>query len=255
MNYEKDRWKSFIPENFKKPETPFDNSGVLLVDKPAGISSMDALRYIKLVGSIKKAGHGGTLDPFATGLLVVLLNKATKLSEKIMKGKKEYEGAFLLGKSSDTQDITGVTKTETEHVPDFSTDELQKYADKFTGSIVQTPPIFSAKKVGGKPLYKHAREGTQVKINEHHVFVEEFKITEKQAQNRFSYHIKCGKGTYVRTLIHDLGRVLNLGGLTESLRRITTQNFSVKNAHTLNNLLNQEQIKNALIPLDKLNLL
>lgn len=230
-----------LPYKLETAEAPkrerFLNSGLLLVDKPAGITSMDVLRVVKRLCRPKKVGHGGTLDPFATGLLPVLMNSATKMSDTIISGVKEYEGSFVLGLSFDTQDITGKPLGEPRPLPEnLSLEMIQKKANEFLGEVEQVPPMYSAIKKNGKPLYSYARKGESVEVSSRKVHIEEFKILGQDAEIRFRFRVRVHKGTYVRTLIHDLGESLGCGAVLESLRRTQIGPFSIDEAVQLSTL-------------------
>jgi tRNA pseudouridine55 synthase len=237
--------RSRLPVNF------FD-SGILLVDKPAGMTSMDVIRVIKRIARPKKIGHAGTLDPFATGVLPILLNSATRLSNQIMAGTKEYQGSFLLGMVFDTQDVTGQQIGETKAVPlDLDLERVQEMADRFVGEIFQTPPLYSAIKKRGKPLYFYARNNIEVEVEPRKVVVEEFRILKKDQDRRFYFSARVQKGTYIRTLIHDLGESLGMGAVLESLRRIRTSEFHLDEAVQLSTLKFVSDIKSHLKTTEK----
>ncbi len=199
--------------------------GILLVDKPAGMTSHDVVNAIRRMFRIKKVGHGGTLDPGATGLLVLLLGRATKLSDRVMGGDKVYEGVMRLGVSSSTQDAEG----ELTHGSDpsgLSEVAVRAAMASLTGDIYQTPPMVSALKKDGVPLYKLARKGVVVEREPRLVHIYKFDLIEFGIpDSRIS--VKCSKGTYVRTLCHDVGEKLGCGGLLASLRRTVSGNFSI----------------------------
>ncbi|MDH5717571.1 MAG: tRNA pseudouridine(55) synthase TruB [Spirochaetia bacterium] len=247
MTFDKYNWKKYIPENHVRPPSFLEDPGVLLINKPVSITSMDVLRFIKTIGRPKKAGHAGTLDPFASGLLVVLLNQYTKLSDKLMAQSKEYEGTFILGETYDTQDITGTLIKKTNDVPLLKIEEIQDMTKTLTGNITQIAPAYSAKKKDGKPLYRYAREGKEIEAKKQDIFVKEFLITQKISNIKFAFKITCGKGTYIRTLINDLGELLKCGAVTETLIRTKSGNFSINECVSLENLQSQEAIKNNLI--------
>lgn len=224
-------------------------AGIIIVDKPAGMTSMDVVRQIRRIAKPKKIGHGGTLDPFATGVLPILLNSATKLSSKIMDGIKEYEGSFLLGMCFDTQDVTGQQIGETKDIPfDLSLEKVREMAQKFVGEIMQRPPLYSAVKKQGRPLYYYAHRNlpVPVEVEARKVIVERFDILERQDERRFRFYVRVHKGTYVRTLIHDLGQALGLGAVVESLRRTQTSEFHLDEAVQLSTLRFASDIKSHL---------
>jgi tRNA pseudouridine55 synthase len=214
-----------------------DESGVLIIDKPAGITSMDVIRVIRRITGARRIGHGGTLDPFATGVLPILINQATRLSSKVMDGVKEYVGTFLLGVSYDTQDMTGKPLHEDLPLPEgFSEVRLYELSGEFVGEIEQLPPMYSAVKRNGRPLYDYARAGEQVSVEPRKVFVESFKIGRRLDERRFEFAVRCAKGTYVRTLVHDLGQKLGCGAVVESLTRTQTGAFHIDEAVQLSTL-------------------
>lgn len=214
-----------------------DESGILVIDKPAGMTSMDVIRVLRRIARVKKVGHGGTLDPFATGVLPILFNNATRLSARVMDGVKEYEGEFLLGLSYDTQDITGTPLHEPKPLPaNLSLVSMQELASTLTGKIKQMPPAYSAVKKNGRPLYSYARAGEAVEVEPREVFVESFKILSQEDANRFRFHVRCAKGVYVRTLVHDLGQMLGCGAVVQKLTRTQTGVFQIDEAVSLSTL-------------------
>jgi len=219
------------------PREVMRDSGILVVDKPAGMTSMDVIRNLRRVVYAKRIGHGGTLDPFATGVLPIMFNDATKLSAKVMDGMKDYEGTLYLGLSFDTQDMTG--KPIQDEMPvslDLNLKDLQNLAATFQGEIFQEPPQYSAVKKAGRPLYDYARAGERVEVDRRRVFVEKFEIAQRLDLRRFSFRVRSAKGVYVRTLVHDLGQKLGIGAVVESLRRTQAGPFSIESAVQLSTL-------------------
>lgn len=212
-----------------RPSSRFDDpDGILLVDKPAGMTSHDVVNAVRKMFKIEKAGHGGTLDPSATGLLVLLLGKGTKLSERVMGGDKVYEGVMRLGAATTTQDAEGDVVSGSD--PSGLTEEAVRAAvASFTGDIYQTPPMVSALKKDGVPLYKLARKGEVVERQPRLVHVYRFQIVEFGIPD-CRIEVKCTKGTYVRTLCHDVGEKLGCGGHLASLRRTQSGVFNVDRA-------------------------
>lgn len=214
----------------------FAESGILLVDKPVGWTSHDIVNCVRQRFRIKKVGHCGTLDPNATGLLVLMLGQATRLSDKLMGQDKVYEGIIRLGVTTSTQDAEGEV-TETREVdPVLTLAAIRAAVAGFVGDIEQIPPMVSAVKKDGKRLYKLARQGLDVERDARPVTVREFRIDKAELPD-LAFHIECSKGTYVRTLADDLGRNLGCGGHLLTLRRLASGKFSVGNAFTM------EQIK------------
>lgn len=213
--------------------TPFD--GILLVDKPPRLTSHDVVDKVRRHFGFKKVGHCGTLDPLATGLLILVLEKATKLSEKLLADNKDYEGTLRLGVRTDSQDADGKV-TQTTEVPLFTDEQIQGAFAKFGGDIYQTPPMVSAIKQGGKPLYKLARKGIEVERKPRLVHIFEMRVLSIRLPD-VTFRLRCTKGTYVRTLCADIGDVLGCGGHLAELRRTRSGNFSIENAHTLAEIL------------------
>jgi len=230
--------------------TPFD--GVLLVDKPAGLTSHDVVDRIRRHFGFRKVGHCGTLDPAATGLLVIVLERATKLQANLMSDDKTYEGAMLLGIATDSQDADGKVTAE-KLVPAFTDAEIEQVLAKFRGDIQQVPPMVSAIKHEGTPLYKLARKGKTVEREPRLVHIYDLRLL-KLHLPRIDFRVTCTKGTYVRTLCADIGDVLGCGAHLAGLRRLRSGDFDVKDAHKLDALLalKREQLEPLIIPILKL---
>ena len=223
--------------------------GILLVDKPLGCTSHDVVSRLRRKFQIKQIGHAGTLDPMATGLLVILVGKATKVSQYLTSLDKEYEGIIRLGLTTDTYDMEGET-VETRPIPEGTTQEsLQKAAAEFVGDQYQTPPMFSAKKIKGVPLYKLARQGQQVEREPRFIHISAFRITSWQSPDA-AFSLSCSKGTYVRALAHDFGKKLGCGAMLAALRRTATDRFRIEQAHTLEALeqMGMLELRRQLIP-------
>lgn len=207
----------------------FDENGtVLLIDKPLNWTSFDAVKKIRWAGKFKKVGHAGTLDPLATGLLILCTGKKTKQIEQYQAQEKEYTGTFTLGTTTPSYDL------ETEFDQKFPTEHITKEAlneavSKMTGFIKQTPPIFSAVKVNGKRAYEAARKGEDIKLKIREVEIKAFEIDDANFP-LISFRIVCSKGTYIRSMANDFGKLLNSGAHLSSLRRTKIGNFSVDNA-------------------------
>lgn len=214
-----------------------DLHGLVILDKPVDLTSFKAVREVKNIFRVKKAGHTGTLDPFATGVLPICLNKATKLAGLVTGLDKEYRTVIRLGQSSDTYDRTGEV---TDHgITEFPTrEEIEKAIEEnFRGEFMQTPPIFSAIKVSGKPLYKRARKGEtfDMESRARKIRIERFDILRYEAPE-LEVEIKASKGTYVRSLAHDLGKLLGTGGLLSELVRTRVGPYNLENAYSLDQL-------------------
>jgi len=230
--------------------TPFD--GVLLVDKPAGLTSHDVVDRIRRHFAFRKVGHCGTLDPAATGLLVIVLERATKLQANLMSDDKTYEGTMLLGIATDSQDADGKVTAE-KPVPAFTEAEIEQVLAKFRGDTQQVPPMVSAIKHEGTPLYKLARKGKTVEREPRLVHIYDLRLL-KLHLPRIDFRVTCTKGTYVRTLCADIGDVLGCGAHLAGLRRLRSGDFDVKDAHKLDVLLalKREQLEPLIIPILKL---
>lgn len=219
------------------------NDGVILIDKPEGITSFTAVAIMKRRLSVK-CGHSGTLDPLATGLLPIMCGKATKLCSFLTDGDKRYTATLLFGKRTDTYDITGNVLEESDRLP--SLDEIKDALCEFTGTIKQTPPAFSAIKVGGKALYKLARDGRHVDVPEREITVYSIDIISYR-ENELVLDVACSKGTYIRSICNDLAIKLKTVGCMSALRRTETCGYSVKNAV----LPDTEDIEKYIMPMDE----
>lgn len=209
-------------------------NGILLVDKPEGWTSHDVVAKLRGVMHEKRAGHSGTLDPMATGLLAVFFGRATRAVEFAEADEKEYTAGIRFGLTTDTQDITGAVLRE--QAPDFTAGQLSAALEKFRGGILQVPPMYSAIKVGGKKLYEIARRGGSVERAPRpvHIFVLE---AEGLPAPEMTLRVRCSKGTYVRTLCHDIGAELGCGACLSSLRRTRAGLFDISRAHTLEEII------------------
>jgi len=210
---------------------PKEIEGVLLVDKPAGFTSHDVVARLRRKLAMKRIGHAGTLDPLATGLLIILVGKATRISQYLTNLDKEYEGTMVLGKITNSQDADGEVM-ETRPVPPLTEAEVRAAMQAFLGDQYQTPPMFSAIKIDGVPLYKKARQGEEVEREPRFIRVSSYELT-RFAPPELGFRIRCSKGTYVRTLAHDLGQKLGCGAHLSALRRTATDRFRIEQALTL----------------------
>lgn len=226
--------------------------GALLIDKPAGPTSHDVVDKIRRKFGIKKVGHCGTLDPNATGLLIIVLGRGTKLSERLMSDDKVYEGTIKFGEATDSYDCDGQI-TEIKPVPPLSLEHLNEACTPFIGDIMQTPPMVSAIKRGGVPLYKLARKGVEVEREARLVHIYNFRFTE-YAEPLGTFRLACTKGTYVRSVAHELGQKLGCGAHLTTLRRSVSGKFDVADALPLQSILdmNQAQLERRVIPFLKL---
>ena len=232
------------------PPDPFD--GVVLVDKPAGPTSHDVVAAIRRTFRIDKVGHGGTLDPNATGLLIILLGRGTRLSGPIMGGDKTYEGVMRLGRTTNSQDIDGETVAE-KPCDGISADRIQAQMDTRLGDSYQTPPMVSAVKVNGVPLYKLARKGQDVPREPRFIHLYRFRLLAWQPPLA-TFDVVCSKGTYVRTLCHDIGQSLGCGACLETLRRTVSGTFKIGDALPAAELvkLTRDQLAARVIPYQKI---
>ncbi|HVU35700.1 MAG TPA: tRNA pseudouridine(55) synthase TruB [Opitutaceae bacterium] len=208
--------------------------GILLIDKPRDHTSHDVVARLRGILRMKRVGHAGTLDPMATGLLIILVGKATRVSQYLISLDKEYEGTIELGKVTDTQDADG-EMMETRPVPPLTEEQVRAAMNGFLGDQYQTPPMYSAIKIDGVPLYKSARKGEEVEREPRFIRVMSWELT-RFGLPQFDFRLRCTKGTYVRTLAHDLGQKLGCGAHLAALRRTATANFNVAQAVTLEQL-------------------
>jgi len=222
--------------------------GVLLVDKPSGITSHDVVDRVRRQLRMKRVGHAGTLDPNATGLVIILVGKATKLSQYLMGLDKTYEGTIQLGLSTTTQDGEGEVIEERE-VPPLTEEQVLGAMQEFVGDQYQTPPMFSAKKIDGVPLYKLARKGKTVEREPRFIRVSQFDL-DRWESPEIDFTLQCSKGTYVRTIANDLGGKLECGGFLKELRRTDIDRFKIEDSVDLEDLeeMDATGIKAELIP-------
>ena len=211
--------------------------GVLLVDKAEGMTSHDVVAIVRRKLEIKKVGHCGTLDPIATGLLLITIGRGTKVQDLLMSEDKEYVGTLTLGISTSTQDRQGEIVNQ-RPVPELSENEIRAAFEKFRGDFYQMPPMVSAKKHGGVPLYKLARQGKTVEREPRLVHVYRYSI-DRIASPEIDFSVVCSKGFYVRTYVHDIGELLGCGAHLKSLRRTKSGRFEVVNAISLDDVKNK----------------
>ena len=212
--------------------------GILLIDKPAGKTSHDVVWKVRKLFNTKKVGHTGTLDPMATGVLVVLLGRAAKACEYVSHDEKVYEATLRLGLTTDTEDVTGAVLTTTEVLP--SAADLEAVLPSFRGEILQVPPMYRALKVNGRKLCDLARAGEVVEREARPVTVKELTACPTDSHSDYTLTVRCSGGTYIRTLCADIGSALGCGGVMATLRRIEAGGFSIKNCVTLASLEGME---------------
>lgn len=235
-----------MPENDTLRSEP---SGILLLDKPEGVTSHDMVGLTRKRFSTRKVGHAGTLDPMATGLLIVLIGQATKLSELLLEKEKTYEATLRLGIATDTQDVTGEILARSDDLP--SEEALRSVCSDFTGDVMQIPPMYSALKRDGQKLYDLARRGIEVEREARPVTIHSLDLLSYDGSDA-SLRVTCSKGTYIRTLCHDIGAALSCGGTMATLRRTVCGPFTLRQAVTPDQLsaMTYEERLACLIPVE-----
>lgn len=208
---------------------------VILIDKPLEWTSFDVVKKIRNLIQIKKVGHAGTLDPLATGLLILCTGKKTKSIESYMAEEKEYTGTFTIGQTTPTYDLES-EPSEALDISKITEEDLEKARMNFTGAIEQIPPMHSAIKIGGKRLYELARKGETIERKTRSVTISEFELTKVDLPT-ISFRVVCSKGTYIRSLANDFGETLGVGGHLSNLRRTRIGEFSVEKAYNLEELV------------------
>lgn len=219
----------------KTPRIKRDINGILLLDKPAGYTSNQALQAVKRLLQARKAGHTGSLDPLATGLLPLCLGEATKVSQFLLEADKRYWVSIRLGQTTTTYDAEG--EVLATHPVNLTRPAMEAVLRRFQGDIQQIPPMYSAVKQAGQPLYKLAREGVEVVRAPRHVRIHTLTL-ERWLDDRLELTVDCSKGTYIRSLAHDLGQALGCGGHVTALRRLATGGFSLEDAVSLDTFQN-----------------
>lgn len=213
--------------------------GILLVDKGKGMTSFDVVGKIRRLYNTKQVGHTGTLDPMATGLLVVLVGRAVKASEYLSEHGKSYTATLKLGITTDTEDISGNTLSKCENIP--SLDEVKAVCSDFKGEIMQVPPMYSALKRNGQKLCDLARQGVEIEREARPVTIYSLNCESTDKNDEYTLQVSCSKGTYIRTLCADIGKSLGCGGAMASLRRTEAGGFRLFDAHTLAELENMTE--------------
>lgn len=227
-------------------------NGIVIVDKPAGISSAGVVARVKKIFNARKLGHTGTLDPFATGVLICCINRATRLSRFLLEGDKAYEAELVLGISTDTQDATG-TVVQKQSPSGISSERIREVAEDFVGSITQVPPVYSALKHRGTPLYKLARLGKAVEKPARTVRIDRL-IIQDVCLPVVRFVVHCSSGTYIRTLCADMGRTLGCGGHLKELRRTASCGFTIDDAidlEHLERLRDQKRLAEAVVSMNE----
>lgn len=251
------RWRTFYSHHLQAGATTFAKlnyvDGAVIVDKPAGWTSHDVVARVRKLAKTKKVGHLGTLDPMATGVLPLVLGRATRLAQFYGRDRKIYEGVIRFGFATDTYDRDGHPTTERVQ-PDFDRRRLENELDAFRGTIQQTPPPVSAKKVGGTPAYKLARKNEPVELRPVEVTVHLLELLSFDGETAF-VRIACSAGTYLRSIAHDLGKALGCGAHLETLRRTASGEFRVEDAHSMDRLERfaaEDQFYQAVVPASEL---
>jgi tRNA pseudouridine55 synthase len=209
----------------------FGGNGIIIIDKPAGITSAKVVARLKKITGARKAGHTGTLDPFATGVMICCINRATRLARFFLSGDKKYEAVLYLGEETDTQDRTGRTTAICKDI-ELSEEEIRDVFSEFEGPMKQMPPVFSSLKHKGTPLYKLARQGNPVQKPARQILIHYLKISDIDLPE-IHFEVSCSSGTYIRTLCADIGKRIGCGGHLKSLRRIESCGFSIDQALNL----------------------
>ena len=225
-------------------------NGILIIDKPEGWTSMDVCAKLRGVFHEKRVGHGGTLDPMATGVLPIFIGRATRAAEFAEISDKEYIAGLKLGVITNTQDTTGEV-LETRPVQ-ISREQLEAALEKFRGDIMQVPPMYSAIKINGKKLYELARKGREVERPARPVGIKSLEILEQQGEDLYTIWVRCTKGTYIRTLCHDIGQALACGGCMAFLRRTMAAGFTLEDAVSLERTQAEGDPASLLLPVDSL---
>ena len=230
--------------------------GVVIINKPNGMTSQNVVSKVKRILNEKKVGHAGTLDPNATGVLPILVGKATKISKYLIEHDKSYEAIIKLGEKSSTGDIEGdiVEKKEIK-LDKYTSEDIQNILNMFLGKTKQIPPMYSAIKVNGKKLYEYAREGKEVELKERDIEIFNIQLKNVDYENQeISYIVDCSKGTYIRTLCEDIAKKLNTVGYMKELTRLRVDKFNISNAITLEELEEKKNNSNFedIIPIESL---
>ncbi len=227
-------------------------SGLLILDKPCGITSHDAVYKIRRLYSTKRVGHTGTLDPLATGVLVMLVGRAAKAAEYLVCDEKEYLATLKLGIATDTEDITGEVLSQSEQLP--TPEQVMAACESFVGELEQIPPMYSALKVGGKKLCNLAREGKVIERAARSITVHSLTVTQTDKNDEYLLRVRCSSGTYIRTLCADIGKALGCGAVMATLRRLSVGGFAIEDAYTLEGLdaMSESERNAVLIPTERL---
>lgn len=229
-----------------------ESSGVLLIDKHAGATSHDIVNKVRRVYNTRRVGHTGTLDPMATGLLVVLVGRAAKAAEYLVADTKKYVATLRLGLTTDTEDTTGQVLTTSNIIP--PREQVISACDAFRGKIMQTPPMYSALKIGGRKLVDIARSGGEVERQPREIEIFFLDVTPTESPADYTLEVVCSSGTYIRTLCADIGAALGCGGVMASLRREMVADYNLSDAITIEQLqqLTPDEAEQKLLPVESL---
>lgn len=222
--------------------------GLLVIDKPEGLTSHDVVNRVRRILGTKKVGHTGTLDPFATGVMVVLVGRATRLAQFLDKDEKEYLAEVRFGFSTDTGDRTGTSKGDTGEPPDLSSMDWDTVLNEFRGTIEQVPPMYSAKKVEGKKLYELARQGAEIERQAVSVTISRLEVISVEGE-RARLRVACSAGTYIRVLGEEIGARLGVGAHLAELRRTRSGRFTLEEAISLEALAGIDDPAHAMLPI------
>jgi len=223
-------------------------NGIIVIDKPQEWTSMDVCAKLRGILKEKRIGHAGTLDPMATGVLPVFVGRATRAVEFADKGEKEYVAGLKLGLVTNTQDTSG--EVLERHPVQVTREQLDSVLDRFRGDILQIPPMYSAIKINGKKLYELARKGREVERPARPVTIYSLTVEDQLSPDEFILRVRCSKGTYVRTLCHDIGAALGCGGCMSSLRRTMAAGFTLEQSVSLEQIMQAENPAALLLPVD-----
>lgn len=214
----------------------FEKNGLIILNKPTGMSSSLAVQIVKRTLRPNKIGHLGTLDPLGTGILILAVNKSTKLFEEYLHKFKTYKAIFYFGKETDTLDSEGVVINKNE--VDITFEQVKEVAKSFVGEFDQLPPLYSAKKINGKKAYELARQGKEVELKTRHVIIDKCEVKKEVCKNTFLFEIHCSSGTYIRSICRDIAYKLSTYGTMLSIIRTTCGDFTLSEACTLEDVKN-----------------
>ncbi|MCD7776225.1 MAG: tRNA pseudouridine(55) synthase TruB [Firmicutes bacterium] len=237
-----------MTENEAMNEKKEEPCGVLVIDKPAGMTSFDVVKRVRHIYGVQRVGHTGTLDPDATGVLIVLVGRAVKAASYASASKKRYTTCLKLGVATDTEDMSGRVISRSESIP--HADEVEAAVSSYLGEYMQTPPMYSALKVGGQKLVNLARRGVTVERSPRLVIIHSIEIVKSEAEDEYVLDVSCSSGTYIRTLCADIGNKLGCGGCMKWLRRTEVGRFTLNDAVDVHDIASDPE--ECLCPVDEL---